>query len=523
MDKMHNILVVDDDIGTLDTLRSILEYHNYKVFTCSTAEEAMALIKEHHFSTLLIDIYLKDYNGIELVADLIDKDIITPVIIITGSCDVEMAQKALRLGVFDYLVKPFKNKQLLQIVHNSVFQNHLLEEQMTLEKQKKIYQQELEETVKEQMVQLKESESKYKSLIEQSLVGVYISQNGRFQYLNDAMIKFLESLNKDLIGKTDLIDFVDSRQKPDFNKFLKKILEKEIPDSSILNVKTNKGNFKVLEMWAGRIIYNNQPAIEGLILDITEQYLAKERQRNLEMELMHEHKLAAIGQLAAGIAHNINTPIAVIQGISELIRLQHPDMEDIEKILKQTGRLSELINSVLAKSRKDQDVSVVSIYLNQLLKNNLEFFNANLFYTHNIIKDFNFAEKLPAIKGVHGDFSQAIDNIIQNAIDAVYYSDEKKISISTFTEGEFIILKISDTGTGVEETDLERIFNPFFTTKPNQASIPAEPYAPRGTGLGLSQVYTLLTPYGIKIDVDSQKGKGTAFIIKIPVNADSDK
>jgi len=518
MDKMHNIFVVDDDEGTLDTLRSILEHHDYIVHTCNTAEQAKTLLKEICFSTILIDIYLKNYNGIDLAADLKEQYILTPVIIITGSLDVETAQKALRLGVFDYLVKPFKNKQLLQVIHNAVLQNRLLEEQKTLEENKKIYQQELEKTVKEQVAQLKESESKYRSLIEQSLVGVYISQNGRFQYLNDAMVQFLESSKDELIGQSDLSDFVEMNQKTSFEQFFRKVLDEKIPDSCTLNIRTPNGTVKIFEIWAGRIIYNNQPAAEGLVLDITEHYLAKERQRNLELELMHEHKLAAIGQLAAGIAHNINTPISVIQGIAELIRLQHPDFEDIEKILKQTARLSELVNSVLSKSRKDQDASTISINLNKLLKEELEFFNSNLFYKHNNKKEFDFAENLSVIKGVYGDFSQALDNIIQNAIDAVYYSDEKRISISTAVEGKFIVMKISDTGSGINNADKERIFNPFFTTKPIQTSTLSEPYAPRGTGLGLSQAYTLLIPYGIKIDVESQDGNGTEFIIRIPID-----
>jgi len=518
MDKMHNILIVDDDEDTLGALRSILEYHDYKVYTCTAADKAKALLKEICFSTILIDIYLQNYNGIDLAAELKEQCILTPIIIITGSLDVETAQRALRLGVFDYLVKPFKNKQLLQVVHNAVLQNRLLEEQKTLDEKKKLYQEELENTVKEQVAKIKESESRYRNLIEQSLVGVYISQDGSFQYLNDMMISFLESSESELTGKSDLADFVVNSQKERFNLFLKKVIEENISDSFTVNVVTAGGNEKIFEVWAGRIIYKNNPAIEGMVHDKTEHFLATERQRNLEIELMHEHKLAAIGQLAAGIAHNINTPISVIQGIAELIRLQHPELDDIEKILKQTARLSELINSVLSKSRKDQDVSVVSINLNKLLEEELEFFNSNLFYKHNIKKEFDFAEQLPLIKGVYGDFTQALDNIIQNAIDAVYNSDEKRISISTALEENYIILKIADTGSGIDEADYEKIFNPFFTTKPNQQSTLSEPYAPRGTGLGLSQAYTLLFPYGIKIDIESQKGNGTEFIIRIPID-----
>jgi len=518
MNNMQQILIVDDEPDTRATLRSVLESENYRIFDCATAEQAKALIKKQAFATLLIDIYLSDYNGIDLAADLKNEKLNTPVIIITGSSDLELARKALRIGVFDYLLKPFRNRQLLQVVHNAVMQNKLMEEKEALKEQKRRYQADLEKTVEEKIIQLKESRARYRSLVEQSLVGVCILQQGTFRYVNEKMGQLLDTPAAELIQKKDLCDFVAFDQKEHLERYQQEILAgKEVPTSCTLKVTTPENNQRILEMWAGKIQYNDEPAIESLVMDVTVGKQAKLREKRLEMELLQEHKLAAIGQLAAGIAHNLNTPISVIQGVAELIRLQRPEISEIDKILRQTARMTDLINSILGKSRREQDNALIDLDLNQMILDELEFFNANLFFKHNIKREIHLAETLPKIKAVYSDFSQAFDSIIQNAIDAVYDAEEKKISVSTEVEGNDILIKISDSGSGIKEEDRQKIFDPFFTTKPMSTPNNRDPYAPRGTGLGLSQAYTLLNPYRVKIELDSVSGRGTTFTLRIPV------
>lgn len=517
MKKAANILIVDDEQATRETLRIMLESEEYRIYDCSGAEEARALLKQHYFAVLLVDIFLPDENGMDLAAELQEEDKPVQVIFITGSAEIELAQKALRLGVFDYLVKPVKSHQLRQVVQNAMMRTHLLEEQKNLEMQKAIYQEELEKKVKEQIARLKESESRYKSLVEQTLVGVCICQQNQFQYVNEKMAELLGHTPAALIFKKGMIDFVVDEQKEKLIKIQQRILEMgEAPEKCILNVITKNGHKRIFEMWAGRIIYKDAPAIECLVLDRTDQKQALYREKRLEMELLNEHKMAAIGQLAAGLSHNINTPISVIQGVSELIKLEHPEITEIEKILRQTARMTELVNSIQIKSRKELDPSVVRINLNKLVQDVLDFFNANLFFKHQVKKEIHLAENLPPIQGVYSDFSQSFSMILQNAIDAVYYSEQKIIKISTKFEKGFILINISDSGRGIKEENKELIFNPFFTTKPTEYSKATEPYVPRGTGLGLSQAHMLLSPYGIVIEFDSLVDVGTTFVIRIP-------
>ncbi len=519
----QNLLLIDDDADLRTTLKALLENDEYTVTACATAREASALLSKNKYCTILLDIFLPDKNGLEFISEIKQTDLATPIVVITASSTLDLAQQALRLGVFDYLVKPFKHGQLRQVIRNAVIKNKLIEEQQELETQKLIYQKELEQTIQRKVKELQESELKYKSLVEQSLVGVFILQDGKFIYVNRTICETLECAADLLISNSVLLDFIHPDDQEKVNKNMKDVEEGNVDSIQGFQCSaiTKKGNERVLKLWFGSILYKGKRALEGIMIDATEEVKAKEREKYLQLELMTEHKLAAIGQLAAGISHNLNTPIAIIQANAELLKMKHPDMKEADKILQQTQRMAQLINTILSKGRKEQERAEVVIDLNELIQQELEFLNANLYFKHHIEKEFHFDPNLPKIRGVYSDFSQGITNIIQNAIDAMYQAPVRKLTITTQWDGEKIEIKISDTGHGIPEEIRSKIFDPFFTTKPKQDNVLENPDAPHGTGLGLSSAYNLLSSYGVKISFHTELEQGTTFILSIPVRKDT--
>ena len=135
-------------------------------------------------------------------------------------------------------------------------------------------------------------------------------------------------------------------------------------------------------------------------------------------------------------------------------------------------------------------------------------------FKHNVEKECQFDENLPQIYAVYSDFSQSIMNVLQNAIDSMYKKDTKKLSVITQQDDEKIIVIIKDTGCGISEENYIKLFDPFYTTKPNLDEKKGD--EPTGTGLGLSTVHNLLTPYGVKIEVISELNIGTSVILRIP-------
>jgi signal transduction histidine kinase len=161
---------------------------------------------------------------------------------------------------------------------------------------------------------------------------------------------------------------------------------------------------------------------------------------------------------------------------------------------------------------------VREINLNQLLVEELNFLNADLVFKHRIHKEYKFDPSLPIVRGVYSDFSQALLNIIKNALDAMYDVPNKRLSVKTETASAGdVLIQVGDSGCGIPEEHLPQIFDPFFTTKP--ASVNRDEAQPTGTGLGLSSAYQLLKKYNARIEVDSKIGQGTTFNIYIPASA----
>ncbi len=513
----ENILVVDDDAAIRDMLRSFLNLSNFEVTTCETAEEADKILQKEKFSALLVDVFLPDMDGIQFITKIHEQGIKTPVIIITGSSELDTARKAIRLEVYDYLIKPFKQKQLQQVVHNAVMKNRLTEEQEDLEGQRLLYQTELEKMIQKKISELQESESKYRSLLEQTLVGIFILQNGSFGYINQKMCKLFGYKAAAMLKNKRIQDFVCPEYMDEVNLHLKAIRQGTVPDGSVVfKVITPDGTERMVEMWADAVTFQGAPAIEGMVVDISEREQSKLRERQLELQLLNEHKLSAIGRLTAGISHNLNTPISIIQGNAELLKLSHPDLRETDIILRQTARMSEIIQTIAKKGHDTQNSKIVEIDLNQLLQEELAFLNANLFFKHHVKKEFTFADYLPPVQGIYSDFSQSLLHIIQNAIDAVYDSPIREIAISTELTDDSIIIRVKDSGPGIKEEDQKKLFSPFFTTKPLQVDLKENPDAPRGTGLGLSLAKTSLASYGAEINFETEVNKGTTFTITIP-------
>lgn len=517
---MQKILILDDDPDLREMLRAFLEQEEYEVDTSGSGAEAETFIAKKNYAVVLVDIFLPDMSGVDFVQNQKKAGCKAQFIFITGSSDIALARKAVQLGVFDHLVKPFKNNQLLQVVRNAVMKNYLVEEKESLERQKVFYQNELEKQVEQKIEALRESESKYQSLVEQSLVGVFIVQDNLIEYANQRFCEILECSLKEVIKKKTLTDFIVSEIGSEISALLEgRITPNQREIEVKFEAKTQAGSTRFLKVWAGVVHYQGRKAVEGILIDATEEHNAKHRERILELELINEHKLAAIGQLAAGIAHNMNTPIAVIQGNAELLQIKHPDLEEPKKILSQTSRMNKLIEILIQKGRKEQERERGKININELLEQELEFLNANLFYKHKIEKIFEPEDNLPAIEGIYSDFSQSFLNIIQNSIDAMYESAKRQLKVKTWKDNSTIVVSISDTGCGIPEEIKPRIFEPFFTTKPTdlQNTVVVRPNLPRGTGLGLSLVHNLLSPYGVKINFESRVDEGTIFYLRIPI------
>jgi two-component system, NtrC family, sensor kinase len=246
--------------------------------------------------------------------------------------------------------------------------------------------------------------------------------------------------------------------------------------------------------------------------------VASEREKGLlDASLMQSSKMAALGKLAAGVAHEINNPLAIIKEKAGWLRdlLSEEDVagspnfkefeDSIGKIEYHVERAKTVTHRMLGFARKMEPVDEV-LDLNQLLDQTLTFLKTEAM--HRSIKlETDFDPELPKTRSDSAQLQQVFLNILDNAIDATGKNGVITVGTSHAEAQKSILVIIRDTGSGISPDKLEHIFDPFFTTKK-----PGE-----GTGLGLSISYNIIEKLGGKIAVESKVGKGTAFSIILPV------
>jgi signal transduction histidine kinase len=243
-----------------------------------------------------------------------------------------------------------------------------------------------------------------------------------------------------------------------------------------------------------------------MIEDITDR-------TRLEGQLTQAEKLSSIGLLAAGVAHEVNTPLAVISSYAQM--LQKHTREDqrlqpiLEKITQQTFRASEIVNGLLNFSRTSSSV-FASLDLNAVLRETLTLVDHQL-RTARIVVDLDLTVPLPRIYGSQGKLQQVFLNLILNAKDAMSENSGGQLRISSRADSREVTLRVSDTGLGIAPEHLHRIYDPFFTTKnaPRQGQH-------KGTGLGLSVSYGIVQEHRGRIQVESVLGAGTTFQLDFP-------
>jgi PAS domain S-box-containing protein len=273
---------------------------------------------------------------------------------------------------------------------------------------------------------------------------------------------------------------------------------------------TPTGESRVVNVAMAPLVTRKFNVVGRLVImdDITERI-------DLEVQLTQADKLSSIGLLAAGVAHEVNTPLAVISSYTQMLakQLQSDPQKAavLDKITKQTFRASEIVNNLLNFSRTT-GTELTEISLNKVIADTLALLD-HQFKVAQIQVQSELHENLPLIQGNAGRLQQVFLNLFLNAKDAM--TGGGVLNVATLN-GEFVSVRVSDTGSGIAQENIQRIYDPFFTTK----TAPAEGQS-RGTGLGLSVTYGIIQEHAGHIRVESRPGEGTTFTLDFPLIATS--
>jgi len=289
-------------------------------------------------------------------------------------------------------------------------------------------------------------------------------------------------------------EFYRLRQSPGIHNLYKFRLATPTGETRIVNVAIAPLVTKKFSV-AGRLI---------IMDDITERV-------ELEAQLSQSDKLSSIGLLAAGVAHEVNTPLAVISSYAQLLskQLQGDDQKSalLDKITRQTFRASEIVNNLLNFSRTSA-AEFTEIDVNKIILDTLNLLEHQFKTTKIRIQD-ELTPHLPPIQGNAGRLQQVFLNLFLNAKDAMPRGGT--LRIATYN-GDGLSVEVSDTGSGIAQEHIQRIYDPFFTTK----TAPQDGQR-RGTGLGLSVTYGIIQEHAGKIRVESTPEEGTTFFLQFPM------
>ncbi len=489
-----SILVVDDDAQMLRTVTDVLKLHGYSPLPAATGEAALETARgmTEPPAVALVDLRLPDMDGMDLVGRLREIAGPTEVIILTGNASVDSAVRAFREHSTDYLVKPVQPDQLIATIGRAAER----------------WQRRRAEDGK------RESEERLRLIFDHVSDSLFIAHdNGRIIDANPAAC----ALSGQTLEKLQSLNISDV-----------------LPEGSIQGDENDSspriGRRSTVTNGAGGSEHSDKRVLDVLcaafapgVLVYTVRDLT--RQRDLEDQLLHSQKLEAVGQLAGGIAHDFNNLLTVIMSYSSLLLSDDEASDavkgDIREISEAAERAAGLTRQLLAFSRK-QVLQARPVNVNDIVA------DVEKILRRLIGEDISLKTHLHPDPGLisadPGQLEQVLINLAVNARDAmpqggaltittdcVELSDEHGQRYLGAGPGKYVMMAVSDTGSGMSKEVRQRIFEPFFTTKG----------VGKGTGLGLATVHGIVKQSGGDVYVYSEPGHGTTFKVYFPLLSDT--
>jgi two-component system, cell cycle sensor histidine kinase and response regulator CckA len=491
--QTERLLIVDDSSDASLFLKSLVEEAGFEAIVADCGNRALEKVATGNIDLALVDVVMPDMDGIE-VARRIKKNSgndFLPVILVTALCSEADKVKGLR-HADDYLTKPFSGEELMARI------NVLLR-------------------IRRLHRELYQSKEQYECLYE-NFPHLYISIDSRRMITNcNRFFRDMFSVtSEDILGKS-IFSLFREQDRLTLESFLNSFALSDLPSVKQRTFTVPRGNDAEPLQLNLKAVYTGE-ADDGLSIvialeDVTEQVRLQEEQRIARQHLYRSARMASIGTLASGVAHEINNPLTAILGFSSALnsRFKHNEPIDQEELKEYLGiiytealRCRDIVEN-LSKFAREGDSAAASLNLRQCVEDAVKLTHARAVKAG--LEVVNNIGPVVLVQGDSNKIEQVFINIITNSIDFCPPGSTVTIENDTMTEASrFCKIYCRDNGPGIASEILPKVYDPFFTTKE----------VGMGTGMGLAICYKILEENNGYIDIRAESGGGTTVILELP-------
>ena len=525
-----HILVIDDDAGQARLAQRTLERAGYVVAVAGDGDTGLALYATGVYDVIMVDHQMPGTGGLEVLRTLTTWGALPPTIMVTGHGDEAIAVEAMKLGAGDYVVKDVDGRYLTllpTVVARVLHQQRLVGEKRQAEEALQQTLAALETRVRERTAALQQANAhlhaeiaermraeaalaqlnrRHRLILDSAGEGIYgVDPEGRTTFVNPAAARMLGWAVEELLGQPmhDLVCHTTrdgiprSHDACPIRAACRDGVVRHVPE----DVFWRKDGTLFFVEYVGTPIHEHDMLVGAVVIfkDITER-------KRIEREMQRADRLALVGQLASGLAHEIGTPLNIIAGNAELLGMDLRDRSlgtaEVDAIIQHADRITRLIQQLLTFARA-QDQAMATLAVQDPLTNALSLLETR-FKRQGIAVRLEVPGTLPLIAGRTEQLEQVFLNVLVNAWHAMPAGGTLTIAAAE-TPHRTVRLRFVDTGVGMSAEVLARACEPFYSTK-----------GERGTGLGLAICQQILDSHQGTLQLASTPGRGTTVIVELP-------
>ncbi len=478
------ILVVDDTATNQEILKKAFENEGFQVVQAYDGIAALEMMEKEMPDLMMLDIMMPRMDGIDVLKRVKTIDPNVVVVMMTAHGSEQIAVEAMKLGADDYLTKPFHPKDVTAIAGKLIKERAVKIENLRL--REKI------ERTERYLAHLVDS-------VNEAIIS--IDSDGKILTFNMAAEILWGMQDKDAINLGIEELFLKGKNPHYVERIIEETKEKGSFDGEFLFLRKDGTTFPGHLNTSMVRDEDTRRGIVAVIRDLAEE-------KRLQQQLLESQKLASLGKVVEGVAHEVRNPLLSIGGFARRISNQTeegaPTKKYLNAIIKDVERLEKMVNDIeeYVNFSKLHKMTYQPVDITLLLKNLLDELKEKM-STAGISSSLNSPEPLPAIYSNEFYLKELYSSLIENAIEAM--PDGGELTVNMKVDGNYLVTEISDTGRGIPEGKLDEIFDPFFTSKMS------------GAGLGLTKCHMIVTEHRGDIRVSSTPGKGTVFTITLPI------